>query len=82
MDIPIVNTIPAIPGNVKEAESCAKIPRIKNILKNKARLATNRARFATQAVDGPDGPLNLFEQKLQIYVNNVNGNKNYTSTNN
>ena len=43
MDIPIVNTIPAIPGNVKEAESCAKIPRMKNILKNKARLATNPA---------------------------------------
>ena len=37
----MVKTIPAIPGRVKEADNCANIPKIKNILKNKARLATN-----------------------------------------
>ena len=40
IDIPIVKTIPAIPGKVSDAESCAKIPSIKNILKNRARFAT------------------------------------------
>ena len=40
MDIPIVSTIPAMPGSVREADSCASIPRIKNILKNSAKLAT------------------------------------------
>ena len=35
-DIPIVNTIPAIPGKVKTAPKPAKIPKIKTIFKTNA----------------------------------------------
>ena len=35
-EIPIVNTIPAIPGSVRTAPSPAKIPKIRRIFNNKA----------------------------------------------
>ena len=38
--IPIVNTIPAIPGNVNAAPKDARTPIIKNTLINTAKLAT------------------------------------------
>ena len=37
--IPIVKTIPAIPGNVKTALNASKIPKMKNMFTNKAILA-------------------------------------------
>ena len=39
MDIPIVNTIPAIPGKVKAVVSCAKIPKMKKMLNTNAAVA-------------------------------------------
>ena len=42
-DIPIVNTIPAIPGKVKTAPRPAKIPKIKTIFNTKATSANKPA---------------------------------------
>ena len=43
-DIPIVRTIPAIPGNVKTAPKPARIPKINKIFKTKATSA-NRPEY-------------------------------------